>query len=136
MCSTVKDFLRTADGKEKTKGNRPILRVWRTDAWIEAGGKIGKMRGARDFVKGVSELGKGNELLALQCLKKAATDENMHMPWSDIQDPLVKFLEMINELPENVRSVGREVADLYGRYNPEKFRGVWEKLNVIKGNKG
>lgn len=42
-----------------------------------------------------------------------------------IQEPLVKFLE---ELPEGVRSEGREVADLYGRYNPDKFREVWEKL--------
>ena len=56
------------------------------------------------------------------------------MPWSNIQDPLVKFLEMIDELPENIRSVGKEVADLYGRYNPEKFRGMWEKL--IKRKEG
>jgi hypothetical protein len=42
-----------------------------------------------------------------------------------IQEPLVKFLE---ELPEGVRSEGREVADVYGRYNPDKFRGVWDKL--------
>jgi hypothetical protein len=90
-----------------------------------SGGKIGEMRDARDFVEGVCNLGKGNELLALRCLKKAAEDKNMHMTWSDIQDPLVKFLE---DLPENMWSEGKEVADLYGRYNPEKFRGVWEKL--------
>jgi hypothetical protein len=45
----------------------------------------------------------------------------------------VKFLE---DLPENMWSEGKEVADLYGRYNPEKFRGVWEKFNVIKRNEG
>jgi len=33
----------------------------------------------------------------------------------------VSFLE---NLPGDVRGVGREVADLYGRYNPDKFRGV------------
>lgn len=71
-------------------------------------------------------------------MKKAAADENMHTRWSGIQDQLVKFLE---DLPEDVRGLGREVADLYGRCNPDKFRGVlvlrseallrrveWEKL--------
>jgi len=42
----------------------------------------------------------------------------------------VKFLE---ELPEEVRGEGKDVADLYGRYNPDKFRDVWEKLNVTMG---
>jgi hypothetical protein len=37
-------------------------------------------------------------------------------------------LDAIAELPEELRSVGREVADLCGRYNPDKFREVWEKL--------
>jgi len=93
-----------------------------------SGGKIGKMRDTRDFVHGVCELGKGNELLALRCLEKAAADENMHMTWADIQEPLVKFLETMVESPENVKNEAREVADLYGRYNPDKFRDVWEKL--------
>jgi hypothetical protein len=98
-----------------------------------SGGKIGEMRDAKSFVEGISNLGKGYELLALRCLKKAVADKNMNSPWSMIQEPLVKFLE---ELPEGVRSEGREVADLYGRYNPDKFRGVWEKLSVIKSNEG
>ncbi len=91
-------------------------------------GRIGKMRDARNFVKGVCNLAKGNELLALRCLKKAVADENMHMPWARIQNPLAEFLEAMVESPENIRSEVKEVADLYGRYNPEKFRGVWEKL--------
>ncbi len=91
-------------------------------------GKIGKMRDAKVFIEGVCELGQGNELLALKCLKKAASDENMHMPWADIQDPLVQFLESMVESPENIQSEAKEVADIYGRYNPDKFRLVWEKL--------
>lgn len=90
-----------------------------------SGGNIGEIRDAWEFVKGVCALGKGNELLALRCLKKAAEDRNIHYSWEEIQEPIVKFLE---ELPKGVRSEGREVADLYGRYNPDKFRGVWEKL--------
>jgi len=101
-----------------------------------SGGKIGEMRDAKSFVEGIIELGKGNELLALRCLRKAAADKSMHTPWERIQEPLVKFLEGIDELPENVRSAGREVADLYGRYEPDKFRGVWEKLNAAKRNEG
>ncbi|MFX0200478.1 MAG: hypothetical protein ACFFCW_30540 [Candidatus Hodarchaeota archaeon] len=96
-----------------------------------SGGKIGEMRDAKDFIEGVCKLGKGNELLALHCLNKAAADENMHRPWAGIQEPLVSFLE---NLPEDVRGIGREVADLYGRYNPDKFRGVWEKFNATRGN--
>jgi len=42
----------------------------------------------------------------------------------------VSFLE---NLARDVRGVGREMADLYGLYNPDKFRGVWEKLNVTMG---
>jgi hypothetical protein len=97
-----------------------------------SGGKIGEMIDARDFVEGVCNLGNGNELLAISCLKKATDDKNMHTPWSSIQEPLVIFLERIDSLSENVRSTGKEVADLYGRYNPEKFRGVWEKLNMTR----
>lgn len=89
-------------------------------------GKIGEMRDAKEFVEGTCNLGKGNELLALRCLKKASVDKNMHAPWSRIHKPLVKFLE---DLPEVARSEGKEVADLYGRYNPDKFRGVWDKLS-------
>jgi hypothetical protein len=63
-------------------------------------------------------------------LKKAAADENMHMPWADIQNPLVKFLETMEQSLENIRNEAKEVADLYGRYNPDKFRGVWEKLRL------
>jgi hypothetical protein len=93
-----------------------------------SGGKIGEMRDVESFVEGIGKLGKGNELLALRCLKKASADKNMHFPWAQIQEPLVSFLE---NLPASVHSEGKEVADLYGRYNPEKFRGVWEKLRAV-----
>ena len=85
---------------------------------------------------GGSELGKGNELLALRCLKKAAANEIMRMPWSRIEDALVGFLEGIVEQPEDVRSDGKEVADMYGRYSPDKFRGVWEKLSATRRSNG
>jgi len=94
-------------------------------------GKIGELRDAKEFIEGICKLGQGNELLALRCLKKAAEDKNMHYTWSMIQEPLVKFLEA---LPEDARVEGKDVADLYGRYNPDKFRAVWEKLNVAMGS--
>jgi len=96
-----------------------------------SGGKIGKLRDAKEFIEGICNLGQGNELLALRCLKKAAEDKNMHYSWPKIQDPLVKFLE---GLPEEAQGEGKDVADLYGRYNPDKFRAVWEKLNVAIGS--
>jgi len=96
-----------------------------------SGGKIGEMRDAEEFIEGICNLGKGNELLALRCLKKASEDKHIHSTWSNIQGPLVKFLE---ELPKEVRGKGKEVADLYGRYNPDKFREVWDKLRKKAGS--
>jgi hypothetical protein len=96
-----------------------------------SGGKIGELRDAREFIEGICDLGKGNEILALRCLKKASLDKNMHAPWSIIHEPLVKFLE---GLPQEARGEGKDVADLYGRYNPDKFHGVWKKLNVAMGS--
>ena len=86
-------------------------------------------------MKGISELGKGNELIALRCLKKATADENMRVPWARYEERLVDFLEQISKLPndyENVEDIlneAVEVADLYGRLQPDKFREIWEKLN-------
>lgn len=93
-----------------------------------SGGKIGELRDARDFIEGICRLEEGNELLALRCLKKAATDENIHMTWSGIQEPLESFLETMVDKTDEIRIAAREVADVYGRYNPDKFQAVWEKL--------
>jgi hypothetical protein len=99
-----------------------------------SGGRIGNMRDARDFVEGVCELGEGNELLALRCLKKASADENMRVPWAALEEELVGFLERICGLPDEhegldvIREEAIEVADSYGRFQPDKFRGVWERL--------
>jgi hypothetical protein len=95
-----------------------------------SGGKIGNMRDARDFIVGICESAKDNELLALRCLKKAAADENMHKPWSRIQEPLAGFLEKMVDMSYEIRSAAAEVADAYGRYNPDKFQAVWEKLKI------
>jgi len=100
-----------------------------------SGGKFGQMRDAEEFVEGVCELGKGNELIALRCLKKAVADENMREPWAGYEEKLVGFLEQISKLPndyENVEDIlneAVEMADLYGRLQPDKFREIWEKLN-------
>ena len=94
-------------------------------------GKIGELRDAKEFIEGICNLGKGNEILALRCLKKASVDKNMHAPWSMIHEPLVKFLQ---ELSEEALSEGKDVVDLYGRYNPDKFHEVWDKLTQ-KGKK-
>ena len=95
-----------------------------------SGGKLSKRGDPKGFVEGVCAFGKkdGNKLLALRCFKKAAADKNMHMTWSSIQEPLVDFLKGMDDMPEEVRSVAKEVADAYGRYNPDKFHEVWAKL--------
>ena len=100
-----------------------------------SGGKFGQMRDVREFIGRICELGKGNELIALRCLKKATADENMRVSWARYEERLKEFLEQISKLPneyENVEDVlneAVEVADLYGRIQPDKFREIWEKLN-------
>ena len=105
-----------------------------------SGGRLGKLRDTRDFVEGVCKLSKGNELAALRCLKKAAAEEEMRMPWAAYQDPLIGFLQSIADLPdhyddiEDIRTEAIAVADAYGRLHPEKFREVWVRLTE-KGKK-
>ncbi|MBC8470914.1 MAG: hypothetical protein H8D56_15690 [Planctomycetes bacterium] len=100
-----------------------------------SGGKFGEMRDVEEFVGQICELGKGNELVALRCLKKSTADENMRMPWARYEGRLIEFLEQISELSndyENVKEIlseAVEAADLYGRLQPDKFRKIWEKLN-------
>lgn len=107
-----------------------------------SGGKFGRMGDVREFIGGICELGKGNELIALKCLKKATADENMRVPWAEYEERLVEFMEQISKLPndyENVEDIlneAVEVADLYGRLQPDKFREIWEKLNKrLRGSK-
>jgi hypothetical protein len=111
------------DGKETLEFVEKTLNI--------SGGELSKHGDTKGFVQGVCEFGKekGNELLALRCFKKAAADKNMHTTWSSIQEPLVNFLVAMVDMPGDVRSAVIEVADAYGRYNPDKFRGVWAKLN-------
>ena len=52
----------------------------------------------------------------------------MHMMWSRIHEPLVKFLLEMVDMPENVRKAAIEVADACGRYNRDKYYKVWTKL--------
>jgi hypothetical protein len=105
-----------------------------------SGGRLGKLQDTRDFVEGVCELGKGKELSALRCLKKATAEGEMRMPWAAFQDPLKEFLQSIADLAdayENIEEIRTEaiaVADAYGRLHPEKFREVWVKLTQ-KGKK-
>jgi len=57
------------------------------------------------------------------------------VPWARYEEKLVEFLEQIGELTndyENVEDVlneAVEVADFYGRLQPDKLREIWEKLN-------
>ena len=98
-------------------------------------GKLGKMRDTQEFVDSVCDLGEGNELIALRCLIKAASEEEMRMPWASYQDRLIEFLGSIVNLPgdyngiEEIRAEAINVADAYGRLHPDKFREIWEKLS-------
>jgi hypothetical protein len=98
------------------------------------GGKLGRMRDARDFLECVCELGQGNELLALRCLRKAVVDKDIRTVLTLRGNRLVEFLEQIVQLPNDytdvdcIRREAVDVADAYGRILPDMFRKVWEKL--------
>jgi len=110
------------DGKETLELLNQTLAI--------TGGKLAEHR-TKEFVEGVCKFGgeEGNEFLALQCFKKAAADKDIHMTWSEIQDPLVNFLKTMVDKSPDVRLAAKDVADSYGRYNPDIFRDVWEMLN-------
>jgi len=56
-------------------------------------------------------------------------------PWARYEERVKEFLEQMSKLPneyENVEDIlneAVELADLYGRLQPNKFREIWEKLN-------
>jgi len=102
------------------------------ESLVLSDGKIGKRGDARDFVESVTKLGEGNEMLALQCMMLASGDEEIHVTWSSIQEPLVNFLGKMVDMPKEIQSVAIEVADMYGRYSPNEYRGIWEKLSESK----
>ena len=59
----------------------------------------------------------------------------MRVAWARYEERIVEFLEQICKLSndyenlEYILNEAVEVADLYGRLQPDKFREIWEKLN-------
>lgn len=59
------------------------------------GAKLEGGRNVWDFVQGVCEIAQRHELMALRCLNKAMSDEQMAMDFSLYKDKLIKFMESI-----------------------------------------
>lgn len=98
------------------------------------GGKLGQGRNVWDCVQGICEIADKHELMALRCLNKAVSDEQMAMDFSLYEEKLTEFMESVVQLPDDYEDVGRirkeaiRLADAYGRMHIYKFRGVYEKL--------
>jgi hypothetical protein len=128
----------TGWAKDSLLEPRETLKLLEQTLHLSAG-KLGKRRDTREFVEAVCDLGKGNELIALRCLKRAAADDKMRMPWARYQDRLVQFLESVADLPPDYKDIieiqaeAIAVADAYGRLHPEKFHEIWKKLRKCAG---
>lgn len=96
-------------------------------------GKIGE-RNVDDFIEGVCDIAKQNELMALRCLNKAMSDEQMAMYFSLYEKELTEFMESVVQLPDEREDVGQiwteaiKLADAYGRKHIYEFRPIYEKL--------
>jgi len=97
-------------------------------------GKIGE-RNIDEFIEGVCDIAEQNELMALRCLNKAMSDEQMEMYFSPYEKNLTNFMDSIVRLPDNyenideIRKEAIKLADAYGRKHIYNFRDVYDKLS-------
>jgi hypothetical protein len=103
------------------------------------GGKIGGGRSPYDFLEGVCDIAKNNELMALQCLNKAMADEQMGTFISLYKDKLTGFMDSIVGLGDDYREIqdirkeAIKLADAYGRRHIYDFRKHYEALQRKMG---
>ncbi len=99
------------------------------------GGKIGERKNAVDFVKGICEIGEGNELAALECLNWATNEPKMGVYFSLYRNELTKFMERVANLENDYKDVGEirreamQLADTYGRMRIYDFKDIYERLS-------
>ena len=71
--------------------------------------KLGAGTNVWDFVQGICEIAKGHkghELMALRCLNKGVSDQEMAMDFSLYEEELTEFMESVMELPDDRADVG------------------------------
>lgn len=100
-------------------------------------GKLGENRNENTLVKGVCQIGEGNELLALKCINKIMQGKPEWLVFSLYKGDLEKFLEHIIGLSNdttNIMEIREEAIRLinaYGRRQIDELRPYYDKLSKI-----
>lgn len=103
-------------------------------------GKIGERVHSVEFVEGIYEATKGNEIRAIQCLKMAFNDPEMRMYSQVYKESLNVFFELIISLPDdysdivNIRKEAIVLVDNIGRLCPD-LREDYSKLYTALNEK-
>lgn len=103
-------------------------------------GKIGERVHNVEFVEGIYEATKGNEIRAIQCLKMAFNDPEMRMYSQVYNESLNAFFELIISLPDdypdivNIRKEAIVLVDNIGRLCPD-LRDNYSKLYTALNEK-
>ncbi len=103
-------------------------------------GKIRERVNSVEFVKGIYEATKGNEIKAIQCLKMAFNEPEMRMYSSLYKESLNAFFELIISLPDdypdidNIRKEAVVLVDNIGRLCPD-LRDDYSKLYAALNEK-
>ena len=101
-------------------------------------GKIGERVHSVEFVEGIYEAAKGNEIRAIQCLKMAFNDPEMRMYSQVYKEKLDAFFELIISLPNDysdvvdIRKEAIVLVDNIGRLCPnmrEDYSKLFTALN-------
>ncbi|MHC4798725.1 MAG: hypothetical protein ACYTF1_18975, partial [Planctomycetota bacterium] len=99
------------------------------------GGKIGGRRDTAQYIEGICENARGNELIALKCLNNSMGDRrNIAISYSLYEDILKQFMDNVVQLPDDykhvtdIRKEAIRLADAYGRMHIYDLRQHYEEL--------
>lgn len=95
------------------------------------GKKLGQHRSENVLVKAACQLGKGNELLALQCMNKMMASKPEWLHFSLYQKELEEFLGRVIELAKKdgkIKDEAKELINAYGRRNIKDLRRYYDRL--------
>jgi len=95
-------------------------------------GKLGQSRDEVNLVKGVCEIGKDNELLALQCMNKMMVGRPEWISLSIYEKELKAFLEHVIGLEDvEIRNEAKELVNAYGRRGIDNLKLYYDKLMAL-----
>jgi hypothetical protein len=107
---------------------------------VLSNGKLGERVRSIDFIEGVCDATKGNEIKAIQCLKLAFNDPEMREYFQVYKENLDRFFDLIINLPDdypdivNIRKEAIDLVDNIGRLCAD-LRDDYSKLYISLNEK-